>query len=718
MRPVETPKGLGPDQSSNGQGAPTISFRMSSDSRSSRVGLLILTSAGILAYGMIAALAGSIVPQLSKQLGLSPAQIGNLFLAQAIGMIVASIAAGPFVDLKGKKIGLSAALSLLALSLFSLPHAGSYFLILLVMIALGVGGGSLTTVTSALLSDVNPPRRATILTLTKSTYGIGGFLTPFAGALFFAGKTISLCYWIGFFTLILSWMNLRAPIPPPSPDRRLKWSRAGELMRRPLLPLLCLMMFLYVSCEVGCFNWLPKYLVSTGMPVAAALRAVSLGFAIGLIAGRVLFAAVLMRISAASLTIAAGALMAVSTYALFHVNGALTIPFAFLAGLAMAPVFPSVVSIVGDHFPKLTGTAIGMVVTSGWIGLAVSSRVIGVIAGTDPKRIKTGLLLLPLFSLALTILAILVRFRTQRPAIERGPAALPQSVSTAYGSTITLRVLMGLFAVLIAQRSMAQAPAAQAQASVPPSQPGSSSAARHGGIPPAPDQAAVDRGQKLFSQNCSFCHGKDANGGDGGPDLIRSVLVNHDENGNLIAPVVLNGRPEKGMPKFDLTPAQISDIATFLHARNRYVRYRQLYQVKGIVVGNPKAGQIYFARACAQCHSPTGDLAHVASQLDEESLMRRFLYPAAHAGDNSAAAQESRPTVMVTLPSGETMSGKLAHIDEFSVSLYDSEGTYHSWPLNQVKANIHDPLAGHLQLLHAYTDDDMHNILAYLETLK
>jgi len=160
------------------------------------------------------------------------------------------------------------------------------------------------------------------------------------------------------------------------------------------------------------------------------------------------------------------------------------------------------------------------------------------------------------------------------------------------------------------------------------------------GIPPAPDQTAVDRGQKLFGQNCSFCHGKEANGGDGGPDLIRSVLVNHDENGNLIAPVVLNGRLEKGMPKFSLTPVQISDIATFLHARNRYVRYRQLYQVKDVITGDVKAGEVYFNGdgRCNTCHSPAGDLAHVASEYEPEALLRTFLYPGRRGASSSSNA--------------------------------------------------------------------------------
>lgn len=237
-------------------------------------------------------------------------------------------------------------------------------------------------------------------------------------------------------------------------------------------------------------------------------------------------------------------------------------------------------------------------------------------------------------------------------------------------------------------------------------------------IPPAPDQAAVDRGQKLFSQNCAFCHGKDANGGDGGPDLIRSVLVNHDENGNLIAPVVLNGRPNEGMPKFKLTPVQISDIATFLHARNRYVRYRQLYRVKDIVTGDAKAGEAYFngAGRCKTCHSPAGDLAHVASEYEPEELLRTLLYPGRRGALSSG--DRIRKTVTVKLTSGQVFSGPLQHIGEFTVSMYDEAGEYHTWPRDTVQVEIHDPLAVHAKLLHIYTDTEIHNVLAYLETLK
>jgi mono/diheme cytochrome c family protein len=205
---------------------------------------------------------------------------------------------------------------------------------------------------------------------------------------------------------------------------------------------------------------------------------------------------------------------------------------------------------------------------------------------------------------------------------------------------------------------------------------------------------------------------------------MRSVLVNHDVNGDLIGPVIQGGRADKGMPKFSMTQAQIADIATFLHARNQYIRDWSQYQVKVVVKGDAAAGERYFkgTGGCSSCHSPSGDLAHVAERYDPETLLKHMLYPAGHPPSDSAPlpAGHSPMTVTATvkLPSGETVSGPLRHIDEFSVSLYDSSGDYRSWNRDAVKVEVHDPLEKHVALLAQYTDSDMHNLLAYLETLK
>jgi cytochrome c oxidase cbb3-type subunit III len=226
----------------------------------------------------------------------------------------------------------------------------------------------------------------------------------------------------------------------------------------------------------------------------------------------------------------------------------------------------------------------------------------------------------------------------------------------------------------------------------------------------------------LFGSNCAFCHGVKATGAEG-PDLVRSALVLHDEKGELIGPIVLKGRPEKGMPSFpSFTPAQIYDIAEFLHARVEGVANRGLYTVQGVVTGNAKKGEEYFngAGRCKTCHSPTGDFAHIASRFQPADLQAAFLYPASVTSFEMGSAKAPSPIVVtVTLPSGESISGTLKRLDDFNVSLYDASGTYHSWSRGTgIKVMIKDPLAAHRELLPKYTDADIHDLLAYLVTLK
>jgi cytochrome c oxidase cbb3-type subunit III len=242
------------------------------------------------------------------------------------------------------------------------------------------------------------------------------------------------------------------------------------------------------------------------------------------------------------------------------------------------------------------------------------------------------------------------------------------------------------------------------------------------GLGPAPDLVAAARGEKLFGSNCAFCHGVKATGAEG-PDLVRSAIVLHDEKGELIGPIILKGRPEKGMPSFpSFTTAQLYDIAEFLHARVEAVANRGLYTVQGVVTGDAKKGGEYFngAGRCNTCHSPTGDLAHIASRFQPADLQAAFLYPASVTSFEMGSAKAPSPTlVTVTLPSGESISGTLKRLDDFNVSMYDASGVYHSWSRAAgMKVMIKDPLAAHRELLQKYTDADMHNLLAYLVTLR
>jgi cytochrome c oxidase cbb3-type subunit 3 len=234
------------------------------------------------------------------------------------------------------------------------------------------------------------------------------------------------------------------------------------------------------------------------------------------------------------------------------------------------------------------------------------------------------------------------------------------------------------------------------------------------GLAPPPDSAAVERGRQIFVANCGFCHGSTAKGGNNGPDLVRSVLVLDDEGSAVaLGPVITEGRPAKGMPKFSMSSPQIKDIAAFLLSLSHAAVNRGDYKILNVVTGNAAAGSAYFKQHCASCHSPTGDLSGIAARHDPAALQARFLYPT---GRKSA---RSRVTATVTLPSGESVSGTVNAIDDFSVALVDSSGRYRSWLLDgSIKVVLQDPLSGHEQLLDRYTDADMHNILAYLETLK
>jgi cytochrome c oxidase cbb3-type subunit 3 len=240
------------------------------------------------------------------------------------------------------------------------------------------------------------------------------------------------------------------------------------------------------------------------------------------------------------------------------------------------------------------------------------------------------------------------------------------------------------------------------------------------------DQAAVARGSALFVGQCGFCHGSNARGGSSGPGLTRSALVQDDEAGKQLGAFLLAGRPDKGMPAFQLAPGQVADIATFLHAAIFLNANRRLYQVLDILVGDPKAGEAYFSGAgqCATCHSPTGDLKGVGAKYDAVTLQGRVLMPRGGRGvgpPQPAYLDKNAIRVSITLPSRQTISGVLVRLTDFDVTLYDPQtGQTRSWFRNgdTPKIEVVDPLQAHLDRLPGWTDDDMHNVTAYLAGLK
>jgi cytochrome c oxidase cbb3-type subunit III len=234
------------------------------------------------------------------------------------------------------------------------------------------------------------------------------------------------------------------------------------------------------------------------------------------------------------------------------------------------------------------------------------------------------------------------------------------------------------------------------------------------------DPNAVARGKVLFEVNCSFCHGADARGGDDGPNLLRSELVLEDQKGELIGPVLLNGR-DRGMPKFTFTTGQISDVAAYIHSFP--VSSRTGPGTINIVVGNAKAGEVFFNAKCASCHSVTGDLKGLATKYTEpKALQQTWLLPGSAGRIGGAGPVRTAPpmTAVVTLPSGEKVEGKLDRIDDFVVSLTLPDGTHRSFVTegNSPAVEIRDPLQAHKDLLRTYADSDIHNVTSFLVNLK
>lgn len=286
-------------------------------------------------------------------------------------------------------------------------------------------------------------------------------------------------------------------------------------------------------------------------------------------------------------------------------------------------------------------------------------------------------------------------------------------------------------AAVPAQAPAAQTPGAQvpgAQNTPPPNEP-----RRRGQFVPgqkrAPeDPAQVARGKTLFGINCRGCHGADLRGGDlGGPNLLRSQVALSDQHGELIVPIIHGSRQSMGMPAIDLNDADANAVAAYVRSVIQTIQSQGAPPSAGkeapnIVIGNPEEGKAYFSAKCASCHSATGDLRGLAARITDPKELQDAWLAGGTREEESNPNPSSRRTVTatVTLPSGETISGKLARVDAFLITLTLDDGSQRTFRRtgDEPKVVINDPLQAHRDLLPQYTDADIHDVTAYLVTLK
>lgn len=368
--------------------------------------LLIADILGIFTYGMIAAMLGTILPELSRRFQLTPSQNGKIGMMQAIGLMCGGFFAGPLLDLQGKKVGMLLSLALIGLALAGLRSAKGYLPIASAMFVLGTGGGALVTSAFAVANDIQVSwlQGAAVFNAVNLFFGLGGLVTPLIAARLFRNDVPKLLLFAMTVAFVALVFNAVTEMAPPSGKVSFQAEQVSSLVTSPVLLLLSFALFLYVACEVGVWNWLARHLIAQGVPDSKALTILSLGFALGLLLGRVAVVPVLGSVTPKMVLLGAALLMAVTTYIMLQTASASTAwVLVFLAGIAMAPVFPTALGLVGTAFKPegLDATATGIASTCGWLGLVVSSPIIGGIAGDDPKRLKKALLLLPAASLIL-----------------------------------------------------------------------------------------------------------------------------------------------------------------------------------------------------------------------------------------------------------------------------------------------------------------------------
>jgi cytochrome c oxidase cbb3-type subunit 3 len=236
------------------------------------------------------------------------------------------------------------------------------------------------------------------------------------------------------------------------------------------------------------------------------------------------------------------------------------------------------------------------------------------------------------------------------------------------------------------------------------------------------DPAKVIHGKALYGINCQACHGADLRGGDmGGPNLLRSQAALTDQQGEQIIPIIQGARMAQGMPNIGLNDEDAGAVAAYIRSVIATIGSQgrppgDQSKPLNIVVGDATRGQEYFAAHCAVCHSATGDLKGLATRYPEPAQLQAHWL----AGGANNRSAPSKATAEVMVAPGEKISGKLVRLDDFIVMLELNDGAQRSFVRKGTVPTVvvHDPMQAHRDMLPQYTDRDIHDVTAYLVTLK
>jgi cytochrome c oxidase cbb3-type subunit III len=303
-----------------------------------------------------------------------------------------------------------------------------------------------------------------------------------------------------------------------------------------------------------------------------------------------------------------------------------------------------------------------------------------------------------------------------------------------YTNSLAAAALLGL---TIGAVSRIAAQATPPPAATPQTQTGRGGGRRAGGfvpgqVRPPGDSAQIARGKTLYGINCTGCHGADLRGGDmGGPNLLRSQVALADKDGELILPIIQGSRQDAGMPAVNMNPEDGKAVAAYIRSIEETIGRQGMPPALGVpapsvLVGNASEGQAYFTAKCAGCHSITGDLKGIGATVeDPKALQNLWVSGGGRGRGGRGATAPGAPNaravmVTVTLPSGQSVEGRLVRIDDFLVTVGLADGTIRSFTRkgDEPRVDVRDPMKAHRDMLAEYTEQTMHDVTAYLVTLK
>lgn len=382
----------------------------------------------VFVWGSIAGLLGAILPGLRERAGLSLADSGTMFVALAVGLVTASVLAGPALDRLGKKPVLATATALVVVALVAFEFVNAFAGLLALAFVMGAGGSALVTGAHALIADLNPGHRAAALNLLDLFFGLGAFVTPFAIVpLQRSGGLAAVLFVLAALSALVLLYLMSVRFPPPAHAREFSLAHAAGIVTSPAFLVPALLIFVYVGTEQSVFDWQVTYFMQhLSIDNVEAARMLSV-FPVAIMVGRFVNNRLLMRVSPYPVLVwsAAGATLCF-VGAMLAGSPLVAIGCLFAAGLCMASIFPTTLGVLSGRFPEMSGTALGLAITCGWLGSVAISPAFGFVA--HRSDFSTAYLVIVSGAAAMIgVAALLVRQRARRTA----PDALADAAAAA-----------------------------------------------------------------------------------------------------------------------------------------------------------------------------------------------------------------------------------------------------------------------------------------------